>query len=308
MLDSFLAVGTQVVILFLLVGIGYLLGKTGKMDDQASLGMTNLVVYVVSPAMTIVSFQRPLESQSLHNFFLVIFISIAVHLFSIFCSRAMIRDESLSRRRTLQYASIFTNCGFMAFPLQNALLGSIGIFYGSAYALVFTVLGWTYGVYLLTGDRAKLGLRHILCNPGVVGSAIALLFYLGQVHLPELIFTPLKYMSALNTPLPMVILGYQLSHADLRTALRGVSSWIAAFLGLILTPLMALALCLVLHADAPVTIVAVVAAAAPPAALLSMLSVKFHQDVELASSITSVHTLLSALTMPLIVGLAQYLA
>ena len=78
MLDSFLAVGTQVVILFLLVGIGYLLGKTGKMDDQASLGMTNLVVYVVSPAMTIVSFQRPLESQSLHNFFLVIFISIAV--------------------------------------------------------------------------------------------------------------------------------------------------------------------------------------------------------------------------------------
>ena len=308
MLESFLAVGTQVAILFLLVGIGFALGKLNKMDDRASLGMTNLVIYVVAPSMMIVSFQRPLESQSLRNFGIVIAIAIAVHLFSAVCSYPMIRDKDPERRHTLQYASIFTNCGFMAFPLQNALLGSIGIFYGSAYSLVFTVLGWTYGVYLLTGDKSKLGIKPILMNPGVIGSAIALALYLGQVTLPEIIFTPLEYMAGLNTPLPMVILGYQLSHADLRTAIRGVSSWVTALLGLIVTPVVALVLCLVLHVDAPVTIVVTIAAAAPPAALLSMMSVKFGKDAELASSITSVHTLLSALTMPVIVGLAQYLA
>ncbi len=308
MFDSFLTVGTQVAILFILVGIGYVLGKVGKMDDRASLGMTHLVMYVVSPAMMIVSFQRPLEEKSLHNFCMVILIAIAVHLFSIVCAQVGIRDKDLRRRHTLQYASIFTNCGFMAFPLQAALLGSIGIFYGSAYSLVFTVLGWTYGVYLLTGDKSKLGIRPILMNPGVIGSALALALYLCQITLPEIIFTPLQYMANLNTPLPMVILGYQLSHADLRTALKGISCWTTAVIGLVLTPLMALALCLVLHVDSPVTVVCVIAASAPPAALLSMMAVKFKQDPELASSITSVHTLLSALTMPLIVGLAQYLA
>ena len=55
-------------------------------------------------------------------------------------------------------------------------------------------------------------------------------------------------------------------------------------------------------------LVLLIAASAPPAALLSMFSAKFGCDTSLASSLVSVQTAISALTMPVMVGLAQALA
>lgn len=307
MLSSFLAVGTQVAILFILIGIGFVLGKAGKMDDQASLGMSNLVIYVVMPAMQIVAYQRPLESKSLHNFFAVLLIATVVQVIGIFISHGLIRGQNIERRRTLQFSGSFSNCGFMAFPLQMALLGSLGVFYGSAYSMVFTIIAWTYGIYLLTGDKKQLSLKSLLLNPGIIGSVIALVLYLGQITLPEIIFKPLEHMSHLNTPLPMVIVGYQLSKADFRAVVRGVDTWMAAIMRLIISPLIAIAVCMLLHVDSDVMLVIVIAASAPPASLLGILSAKFGRDTELASGVVSFHTLLSILTMPLMVTLAQML-
>lgn len=307
MLSSFITVGTQVTILFILIGIGFVLGKVGKMDDRASLGMSNLVIYVVLPAMQIVAYQRPLERESLYNFFVVLFIAIIVHGIVILISRSLIHSRDIERQRTLQFSASFSNCSFMALPLQLSLLGSIGVFYGSAYSMVFTIIAWTYGIYLLTGDKKQLSLKALLLNPGIIGSAIALVLYLGQITLPEIIFKPLEYMSHLNTPLPMVIVGYQLSKADFRAVLRGLDTWLAAIMRLIISPLVAIAVCMLLHAHASVTIVIAIAASAPPASLLGILSAKFGRDTELASGVVSFHTLLSILTMPLMVSLAQTL-
>ena len=44
MIDSFLTVGQQVLFLFALMAVGFLLGKTRLMDDRGSLAMTNLVM------------------------------------------------------------------------------------------------------------------------------------------------------------------------------------------------------------------------------------------------------------------------
>ena len=49
-------------------------------------------------------------------------------------------------------------------------------------------------------------------------------------------------------------------------------------------------------------------ASAPPAALLSMFAARFGKDTSLTSSLVSVQTAISAITMPLMVGLAEVLA
>ena len=54
-------------------------------------------------------------------------------------------------------------------------------------------------------------------------------------------------------------------------------------------------------------LVTVIAASTPPAALLSMFAQKFGGDTKLASSVVSVYTAFSVLTIPPVVGLAQYL-
>ena len=60
MIGSFLTVGRQIITLYLLMAAGYALGKAKLIDDRGSLTMSNLVMYVVSPCMLLVAFQRPL--------------------------------------------------------------------------------------------------------------------------------------------------------------------------------------------------------------------------------------------------------
>ena len=137
--------------------------------------------------------------------------------------------------------------------------------------------------------------------------AIAMVLYLLQITLPEIILSPITYLSDMNTPLPMVVIGYQLSQADFRRALHGASFWVSAALRLVILPLLALGVCMLMRLDSGVTLAVVIAASTPPAALLGMFAAKFDRDVSLAPSLVAVQTLLSMITMPLVLGLAKFL-
>lgn len=304
---AFLTVGEQVLILFLLTLAGFILGRLKLIDDRASLGMSNLVMYVVSPCMMVVAFQRDKVAADLHNFLLVLGLSVVMDLISILLARLCVRDSDTARQRALQFAAVFSNCGFMGYPLMLALLGTIGVYFGSAYVMLFNILTWTWGVWVLTGDKKYLSPRPVLLNPGVISAVIAMALYLLSIRLPPVLLQSATYFSTLNTPLPMVVLGYQLSRADLKGALRGAASWVALGLRLVILPLLALGLCLVTGLERTPAIVLVIAVSTPCAAALTMFAVKFKGDAVFSSSFVSLSTVLSVLTMPLVVGLAEYL-
>ena len=165
MIESFLTVGRQIITLYLLMAVGFVLGKVRLIDDRGSLTMSNLVMYVVSPCMLLVAFQRPLEHELLHEFAISLGIALLLHAAFIVLSRLILREKDAHRRGLMLFGSVFSNCGFMGYPLMTALFGSIGVFYGSAYVVVFTFLTWTYGVFAMTGDRSQLKLRPLLLNP-----------------------------------------------------------------------------------------------------------------------------------------------
>ena len=296
MLQSFLTVGQQILTLYLLLVVGFVLGKVKLLDDRASVALSSLVMYVVSPCMMVVAFQRPLEHTALHNFGVVTGVSAVLHVVFIAAAMLLIRDRDRERQNCLRFAAVFSNCGFMGYPLMAALLGSIGVFYGSAYVIVFTILSWTWGVYVITGDRSQLRLKPLLLNPGVISVVLAMALYLGQVTVPEPLMVPINYLADLNTPLPMLVVGYQLSHANFKAVLR-----------LLVLPLASLGICLALNVSHDLTLVLLIAASAPPAALLSMFAARFGKDTALTSSLVSVQTAISALTMPVLVGLAEVL-
>ena len=260
MLQSFLTVGQQILTLYLLLVVGFVLGKVKLLDDRASVALSSLVMYVVSPCMMVVAFQRPLEHTALHNFGVVTGVSAVLHVVFIAAAMLLIRDRDRERQNCLRFAAVFSNCGFMGYPLMAALLGSIGVFYGSAYVIVFTILSWTWGVYVITGDRSQLRLKPLLLNPGVISVVLAMALYLGQVTMPEPLMVPINYLADLNTPLPMLVVGYQLSHANFKAALQGISSWVTLVLRLLVLPLASLGICLALNVSHDLTLVLLIAA------------------------------------------------
>ena len=306
MIDSFLTVAQQVLMLFMLIGVGFLLGKIKLLDNQGSLCLSNLMLYVVIPCLAVSSFQRPLEAEHLQNFGLTLLLSLIVHIAMIVVSAVALRHVDKERRTVLALCAVMANCGFMAFPLQSALFGSIGVFYGSGYMVIFNICTWTYALYMASGrNKSLLKLRTVLLNPTVISLALGMVLYLTEITLPDLLMTPINYIASLNTPLPMIIIGFHLSQADLKTALRGQGTFLSMGLRLIVSPLLAMGLCLLLGLDTMVSTVVVIAAATPSAAVVTMLVSKFGKNAPMASSLVSLYTLCSAVTIPLMVALAQ---
>ena len=54
MIESFLTVGRQIITLYLLMAVGYVLGKLKLIDDHGAASMSTLVMYIVSPCMLLV--------------------------------------------------------------------------------------------------------------------------------------------------------------------------------------------------------------------------------------------------------------
>lgn len=173
MAESFLLVAQQVLMLYLIMAVGFVLGKARLIDDRGSVAMSNLVMYAVSPSILVVAFQRELDMASLRNFGLVLLVALAVHILAA-VSVLLVRDKDPQRQSCLRFAVVFANCGFMGYPLMSAMLSSEGVFYGSAYVVVFTVLSWTLGVYIMTRDRHCLAIKPIFCNPGTISVIVAM--------------------------------------------------------------------------------------------------------------------------------------
>lgn len=306
MLLALSTVSQQVLTLFILLALGFVLGKAKVITKEGSTGLVNLVMYIVTPAMNIYAFQQPYVKEDMRNFCIVGAAAAVSILVLAVLGRLFIHDKDPDRCRTLRFALQFTNCGYMGYPLLNAIIGPRAVFFGSAYVAVFNILSWSWGVYAITGERKMLQVRKMLLNPGVIGVAIALALYLLQIRLPDVIGTPLKYMAEMNTPLPMVIVGYQLSHANFKRALSGVWTWVTLGLCLIVSPLLTLGAVLALGLEPLIALVLVIIMSTPPAAVLSLFSQLFGKDTELSSSVVSVYTLISVVTMPLMIGLAQY--
>ncbi len=308
MLESFLVVGHQVVILFILIAIGFLCNKTRLLKAEAVNGMTDLVLYAVTPCLIIISFQREFNRQMLGALGLAFLVGFVYHLINIALAHTLVHDSVDRRKSVLRFALVFSNAGYMAIPLQRALLGEDGVFYGAAVIAVFNVFLWSYGLVLMSGESRHITVKNLVFNPGVVGVVVGFLFFISSVTLPELVAKPMQAMAELNTPLPMLIIGYYLADAHFGRVLKDARVYWVMFLRLLVVPLLLLGLMRLLGIrDQTMVVACIIAASAPAAAATTMFSAKFGQDTILSVGLVSYSTLLSIISMPLVVGLARYL-
>lgn len=139
--------------------------------------------------------------------------------------------------RVLRFGTVFSNAGYMSLPLQQALLGEEGVFYGAAYVAVFNLIVWSCGVLEMSGDRKNLSVKKLVLNPGMIGLAFGLPIFLFSIPLPEVIAAPVSHLAALNTPLPMIIVGVYLADTKLMSIWKDARCYLAAGLRLLVIPL-----------------------------------------------------------------------
>ena len=307
-LDNFLTIGQQVLVLFILIAVGFVCGKKGVITEHASKVMTDIVLYVVTPCVMVSAFQRDFSMETLGNIGIAALTAGVIIAASIVLCRLVFRSKDVSRKKVLQFAVIFSNCGFMSLPLQKQLLGDDGWFFGSIFVAMFNIIVWTYGLVDMSGDKKQLSIKKIALNPGIIGAVAAIILFVLPFQLPPIIAQPITHLSALNTPVPMLIIGYYLSKANFRKAFTDGGAYLASLFRLIIIPFAAAFAMLALHLDKTMVIAFTIASAAPTAATTTMFAAKFNRDVELSVSVVTLTTVLSLVTMPLIVSIIWSIA
>ena len=231
--------------------------------------------------------------------------AMCIHIVSAVIAMLVFHDKKPERNRVYRFAVIFSNCGYMSLPMQQAILGSDGVFFGAVYIVIFNIVMWTFGVWLSSGDRSSLSVKKIILNPCIIGMAVGFVIFLTSLPVPEIIEKPVGFLASLNTPLPMMIVGYYLSQTRLTDAFKDGKGFICVLFRLIAIPLLAFGGMMLCGIRGTVLMTCVIAASAPAAAATTMFAAKFDNDAKLSVNLVTLSTLLSVLTMPLIVGFAR---
>ena len=306
MLNDFLTVGGQVLTLFLLIAAGVLSAKTHLLDDKTAKAMANLLLYIVTPAVIIKSCIRPFDIDVLRGFLTVVAVAAVNHLVLMAVARLCFRNPAEGRRQVLRCATVFSNAGYMALPLQQAILGDDGVFYCAAYIIVFNIFLWTYGLMEMSGQR-RLSLKQILLNPGIIGVAVGLVLFVFSIPVPAILQDGIGHLAALNTPVPMIIIGFYLAQSNLSAALRDKAGWGCIALRLVGMPLLAVAALLLCGVRGDMLTACTICIATPVATACTMFAARHERDTVLSVNLVSLSTLLSVVTIPAIVALANYL-
>ena len=227
----------QVVMLFLLMGTGIAAVKTGVLKPEGKQTLSNLLVYLVVPAMIVNSYRMEFSMEILHNLLAAFGMSLLALLIGTGITLALTARRKDSRTPIFRFACIFSNAAYMGFPLISALFGSEGLLYASAYVTVFNILLWTMGYGFVSGSSdPKEVLHSLLHTPVLYAMVIGLCIYLLQIPVPQLIAQPLELMANMTTPLSMVITGMLLAAGDLGCIVRSKPVWKLAAVRMLLIP------------------------------------------------------------------------
>lgn len=291
---------SQVLVLFFIMAIGVIARKAHIMTDAVNRGLADLLLYVTLPFMIVVSFQIEFSRDLLVNAVLLLLISLVIHTAAVFIGKALFKKAAPDKNKVLRFATVFSNCAFMGFPVLDSIYGQIGVFYGSIYVVAFNIFLWTYGVVLFTNDKDWRVLRKVLYNPGNIAVVLGVTLFYFSLRLPDPLHRMFQMVGGTTTPLSMIIVGARLANTRVREVLADSAVYSITLIRLILLPLAVFFLLRLTPLDPIAMGVCVLAVAMPAAANTTIFAEKYNSNPEFASRCVFVTTILSIVTIPLI--------
>ena len=290
----------QVIVLFLLIGCGFVAVKTGVLKQEGKQTLSNLLLYLVVPAMIVHSYMMEFSEEILHNLLAAFGMSVLAILIGTAITLLLTARRKDRRAPIFRFACVFSNAAYMGFPLISALFGAEGLLYASAYVTVFNILLWTMGYSMVSGSsNPKEVARSLLHTPVLYAMVVGLAVYLLQIPVPNLIAQPIDLLSGMNTPLSMLITGMLIAAGNLKSIVCDRHIWKLAALRMVLIPAVCVAVFALLGFHGMSAQVVLLLECCPAAAITSVFAVQFGHEERFAAGSVVLTTLLSIVTLPL---------
>lgn len=307
---------SKVLMLLLLLLPGVLLAKFGLATEKLGKGLANIILYAAQPALIIMAYNCDFSMEILVRALMVLLFSVIVHILYTVAAFVCYRKAPDAVKKVLQFATIFTNAGFMGIPLIEALYSdmdrNVGI-YASIYIIVFNIFCWSVGAYIYSDDKKYISPRKMFLNPAVVATLFGFVLFFtplnewlsGDTLFAGVVYDIMRSLKELVAPLSMMLIGLRLAEIKWKGVLLDRYMYLCYAIRMILFPVLTWGLVktfalLGIYNDMTAMTVMLLSASAPIATATSMFAEKFDGDAVYAGKIVSISTLLSVLTMPLV--------
>lgn len=292
----------QICIMFILIGIGAYLMKKGYLTDQGAKDLGAVLLRIVIPCVVIKSYITEYSEERVRD------LAVSAAMAAVALIVAMVIAELVFRKkhRVENFAAAYCNVGFIGIPLVQAVLGEEAVFYLAAFVALLNILQWTYGVWILAGDRNAVRLKTVATNPVVLAFVVGVLLFLLRIPVPSILVSVLSSVAAMNTPLAMIILGTYVARTSVREIVAVKSVYLCSLIRLVVIPAATLlALCLIPGVRMEIRQVVLIACCTPAGSNVAIFARQYDQDYRLSVAVVCLSTALCIITVPLFYTCAE---
>ena len=295
--------------LFLILIVGWVGQKCRVFPDSAQAVITKLVLYIATPCTILYSVLHTVNLPGVGTLVELLLIStacyVAVGLLSLLAVWLMRVPKG--SRGTYVCMLMFSNCGFIGFPVVQAIFGSDAVFYNSVVNIPFYPFLYLFGVYLMIrdsawqgGDQKKLEFKwSTFVSPCLVASLLAVVFAIGGWKLPGVLTDTI---GDITTPGALLVIGISIAKQPFRQVLGSPRIYLMTALRLVVLPVLVWFGLHFFLTDPVLLGVIVVVFAMPIATAVTMLAGEYGADEQSTVQGVFVTTLLSMVTIPVLMS------
>lgn len=287
---------------------GFFLTKANVLKEEHIKGFAVFLLYVCSPALSIYSFQQAeCNMEILINIGILLlfttFMQVLIMGIGFLINIKTYKIDGASRVATV--AAAFGNVGFFGVPILQALLPDHpeAMVYSAVMSVMMNLIGWTLGMFMMSGDRKHVSVKNFLINPTTLCLLIALPLFFTNTSLPKPVMNFVEFFSKMSTPTAMTVLGMRLAFVKFRD-LMDYRQVVAIFLKLIALPLITFGIMYALPVDETLKISTYILSCMPPAAITLNFAELSNTSPKTAANIVVVGSLLVAITLPVLLLIA----
>lgn len=305
------AIVNSVFSLFVMILVGVYSSRRKIINSALNKSLTDILIQIALPSMILTSFMFTYDDTIKSNIVKTFFYSLIAYIIVIVVSHLLLLPVKGDKKTVLHFANVFTNTGYVGFPILHSIYGPEGVIYGSIFNMFFVIFVWTYGLLLFKGNLKKSELKqeliNILLNPSIIAVFLGIIIMIFNIQLPEALSSGIKSIGSMTGPLSMIIIGVILSNVKFKKHLKDWTIYYGIITKLIILPIIIYLVLLVVGDISKATMTVTIMVAMPASTMTSIFAESYNKENEYAAILVSVTTLLSLVTVPILLKIISFL-
>ena len=299
----------------ILISLGYILQTKKWFDISFSDNISKLIMNIALPASIFVSVMEYLTVDRLIKLSSgLVYVALAT-IFGYILAYILVKALKIRAGRRGTFINTFVNANtiFIGLPLNIALFGDKATEYFLVYYIINTISTWTLGIYLMTTDSKVQSKTTVsfdwekLLPPPLIGFLVAIVFLLAKIPVPQVMTKTLTYVGNIVTPLSLIYIGIVLAKAGLASVKFDKDSVYALCGRFLIAPLLMLIVIKTIGTNLP-DLEAQTFMLQSAVSSLAVMPILAHQgsgDVEYATNIVTLSTVLLVVVIPSLMSIIQ---